>query len=128
MRRLRVWKPLNSVSVFMSRFYEQLQDFFSPILLVNYIISSLLICMVGLQIVAVNIRMMRINNNKNKNLNKRFQVKLTIADFLKLVVYIVSALSQLFILCWKGDQLNELVSTVFPLRIGERPVTSTEVP
>lgn len=40
----------------MSRFYELLQDFFSPILLVNYMISSLLICMVGLQIVAVNIR------------------------------------------------------------------------
>lgn len=36
-------------------FYEQLQKFFSPILLINYIISSLLICMVGLQIVAVNI-------------------------------------------------------------------------
>lgn len=40
-------------------------------------------------------------------------MKLTIADFLKLVVYIVSALSQLFILCWKGDQINEIVSVMF---------------
>ncbi|XP_055313212.1 odorant receptor 13a [Sitodiplosis mosellana] len=65
-------------------FFEELHDFFSPILLINYIISSLLICMVGLQIVAV---------------------ELTIADLLKLVVYIVSALSQLFILCWKGNDI-----------------------
>lgn len=35
-------------------FFEELHDFFSPILLINYIISSLLICMVGIQIVAVS--------------------------------------------------------------------------
>lgn len=45
----------------------------------------------------------------------RLQVKLTIADFLKLVVYIVSALSQLFILCWKGDQINEIVSVMISM-------------
>lgn len=51
------------------------------------------------------------------NLNHiRFQVKLTVGDFLKLVVYIVSALSQLFILCWKGDQLNEIVSKISSVR------------
>lgn len=47
-------------------FYEDLRDFFSPILLVNYIISSLLICMVGLQIVAVNTNLQLSTNNGKK--------------------------------------------------------------
>lgn len=40
--------------IYFCSFFEELHDFFSPILLINYIISSLLICMVGLQIVAVS--------------------------------------------------------------------------
>lgn len=42
------------IVIFASSFFEELHEFFSPILLINYIISSLLICMVGLQIVAVS--------------------------------------------------------------------------
>lgn len=61
-------------------------------------------------------------------------MKLTIGDFLKLVVYIVSALSQLFILCWKGDQLNEIVSKIVEIhgrqyidaRIGFRRVCTRQ--
>lgn len=44
---------LNICLIFGS-FYEQLHKFFSPVLLVNYTISALLICMVGIQIVAVS--------------------------------------------------------------------------
>lgn len=47
--------PQSPTPLFQSTsFFEDLHNFFSPILLINYIISSLLICMVGLQIVAVS--------------------------------------------------------------------------
>lgn len=66
-----------------------MQHFFSPILLVNFTISSMLICLVGFQLAAV---------------------KMSMGNMLKLLVYIVSAMSQLFILCWTGDNLIHLVN------------------
>nr|QGW45441.1 odorant receptor 68 [Bradysia odoriphaga] len=70
----------------ITKFCEHMEEFFSPILLVNFTISSFLICLVGFQIAAV---------------------KMTLGNLAKLLIYIVSALSQLFILCWKGDRLIE---------------------
>ncbi|XP_034480873.1 odorant receptor 13a [Drosophila innubila] len=66
-------------------FAKQLEDFFNPILLVNLMISALLICMVGFQLVT------------SKNM--------FIGDYIKFVVYISSAISQLSILCGNGDML-----------------------
>ncbi|XP_070137209.1 odorant receptor 13a [Drosophila bipectinata] len=67
------------------RFSKQLEDFFNPILLFNLIISSILICMVGFQIIT------------GKNI--------FIGDYVKFLVYIFSAISQLYILCENGDTL-----------------------
>ncbi|EDV98582.1 odorant receptor 13a [Drosophila grimshawi] len=66
-------------------FAKLLEDFFNPILLVNLTISALLICMVGFQLVT------------GKNM--------FIGDYIKFVVYISSAISQLYILCGNGDTL-----------------------
>ncbi|XP_053948881.1 odorant receptor 13a [Anastrepha ludens] len=66
-------------------FVNLLEEFFSPILLVNFLISSLLICMVGFQLVTM------------KNM--------FIGDYIKFLVYIFSSLSQLFVLCWNGDKI-----------------------
>lgn len=41
------------------------------------------------------------------------QVNMTIGNLAKLLIYMVSAMSQLFILCWKGDRLIESVSKIF---------------
>ncbi|XP_055911272.1 odorant receptor 13a [Eupeodes corollae] len=65
-------------------FAHSLETFNSPHLLANFSISSILICMVGFQLVTG---------------------KMFIGDYLKFMVYILSALSQLFILCWNGDNL-----------------------
>ncbi|XP_055844138.1 odorant receptor 13a [Episyrphus balteatus] len=65
-------------------FAQSLEKFNSPHLLANFSISSILICMVGFQLVTG---------------------KMFIGDYLKFLVYILSALSQLFILCWNGDNL-----------------------
>lgn len=48
---------------------------------------------------------------------------MTIGNLAKLLIYIVSSMSQLFILCWKGDRLIEFVSInvvriIFYPRIG----------
>ncbi|KAH8421372.1 hypothetical protein KR009_003285 [Drosophila setifemur] len=67
------------------RFAKRLEDFFNPILLVNLMISSVLICMVGFQIIT------------GKNI--------FIGDYVKFIVYISSAISQLYILCENGDTL-----------------------
>ncbi|KAH8287523.1 hypothetical protein KR054_009539 [Drosophila jambulina] len=67
------------------RFAQQLEDFFNPILLVNLMISSILICMVGFQIIT------------GKNM--------FIGDYVKFIVYISSAISQLYVLCANGDAL-----------------------
>ncbi|XP_030378893.1 odorant receptor 13a [Scaptodrosophila lebanonensis] len=66
-------------------FSRLLEEFFNPILLVNLMISSLLICMVGFQLVT------------GKNM--------FIGDYVKFVVYISSSISQLYILCGNGDTL-----------------------
>ncbi|XP_068154712.1 LOW QUALITY PROTEIN: odorant receptor 13a [Drosophila tropicalis] len=66
-------------------FAKRLEDFFNPILLVNLLISSLLICMVGFQIIT------------GRNM--------FIGDYVKFIVYISSCLSQLYILCGNGDTL-----------------------
>lgn len=73
-----------------------MQRFFSPILLVNFTISSMLICLVGFQLAAV---------------------KTSLGNMAKLLVYIVSAMSQLFILCWTGDKLIDMVSLALLFRI-----------
>ncbi|XP_050746520.1 odorant receptor 13a isoform X2 [Drosophila biarmipes] len=67
------------------RFAKRLEDFFNPILLANLMISSVLICMVGFQIIT------------GKNM--------FIGDYVKFIIYISSALSQLYILCDNGDAL-----------------------
>ncbi|XP_034129522.1 odorant receptor 13a [Drosophila guanche] len=67
------------------RFAKSMEDFFNPILLVNLMISSLLICMVGFQIIT------------GKNM--------FIGDYVKFIVYISSAISQLYVLCENGDAL-----------------------
>ncbi|XP_036344866.1 odorant receptor 13a-like [Rhagoletis pomonella] len=66
-------------------FVNQLEEFFSPIMLVNFMISSVLICMVGFQLVT------------GKNM--------FVGDYIKFLVYIFSSLSQLFVLCWNGDKI-----------------------
>ncbi|KAH8275696.1 hypothetical protein KR044_002911 [Drosophila immigrans] len=66
-------------------FAKRLEDFFSPILLVNLIISALLICMVGFQLVTSKY--------------------MFIGDYIKFVIYISSAISQLYIICKNGDLL-----------------------
>ncbi|XP_067641358.1 odorant receptor 13a [Eurosta solidaginis] len=66
-------------------FVSCLEEFFSPILLVNFLISTVLICMVGFQLVTGQ--------------------NMFIGDYIKFLVYIFSALSQLFVLCWNGDKL-----------------------
>ncbi|XP_052855497.1 odorant receptor 13a isoform X3 [Drosophila gunungcola] len=67
------------------RFAHRLEDFFNPILLVNLMISSVLICMVGFQIIT------------GKNM--------FIGDYVKFIIYISSAISQLYVLCENGDAL-----------------------
>nr|XP_041630985.1 odorant receptor 13a [Drosophila kikkawai] len=67
------------------RFAQRLEDFFNPILLVNLMISSILICMVGFQIIT------------GRNM--------FIGDYVKFIVYISSAISQLYVLCENGDAL-----------------------
>ncbi|XP_070074286.1 odorant receptor 13a isoform X1 [Drosophila takahashii] len=67
------------------RFAKRLEDFFNPILLANLMISSVLICMVGFQIIT------------GKNM--------FIGDYVKFIIYISSALSQLYVLCENGDAL-----------------------
>ncbi|XP_017066795.1 odorant receptor 13a [Drosophila eugracilis] len=67
------------------RFAKSLEDFFNPILLANLMISSVLICMVGFQIIT------------GKNM--------FIGDYVKFIIYISSALSQLYVLCENGDAL-----------------------
>ncbi|XP_016973054.1 odorant receptor 13a [Drosophila rhopaloa] len=67
------------------RFANRLEDFFNPILLVNLLISSVLICMVGFQIIT------------GKNM--------FIGDYVKFIIYISSAISQLYVLCENGDAL-----------------------
>nr|QKN21470.1 odorant receptor [Zeugodacus tau] len=66
-------------------FVRSMEEFFSPILLVNFLISTILICMVGFQLVT------------GKNM--------FIGDYVKFLVYILSSLSQLFVLCWNGDNI-----------------------
>ncbi|KMZ10052.1 odorant receptor 13a isoform X1 [Drosophila simulans] len=66
-------------------FAKRLEDFFNPILLANLMISSVLICMVGFQIIT------------GKNM--------FIGDYVKFIIYISSALSQLYVLCENGDAL-----------------------
>ncbi|XP_037932098.1 odorant receptor 13a [Teleopsis dalmanni] len=66
-------------------FSTRLEHFFNPILLVNFMISSILICMVGFQLVTGK--------------------DMFIGDYVKFIVYISSSLSQLYILCWNGDSL-----------------------
>ncbi|KAH8273283.1 hypothetical protein KR018_004827 [Drosophila ironensis] len=80
-RLKQIIKKHNSIISFAKR----LEDFFSPILLINLLISSILICMVGFQIIT------------GKNI--------FIGDYFKLIVYISSAISQLYILCENGDTL-----------------------
>ncbi|XP_055383205.1 odorant receptor 13a [Condylostylus longicornis] len=65
-------------------FCDKLDKFYSPIMLANFLISSVLICMVGFQIVTG---------------------KMFIGDLLKFIVYIISSCSQLFVLCWNSDAL-----------------------
>ncbi|XP_026843260.1 odorant receptor 13a [Drosophila persimilis] len=67
------------------RFAKCLEDFFNPILLVNLMISSLLICMVGFQIITGQ--------------------NMFIGEYVKFIVYISSAISQLYVLCENGDAL-----------------------
>ncbi|KAH8368802.1 hypothetical protein KR084_007442 [Drosophila pseudotakahashii] len=71
------------------RFAKRLEDFFNPILLANLMISSVLICMVGFQIIT------------GKNM--------FIGDYVKFIIYISSALSQLYVLCENGDALIKQV-------------------
>ncbi|XP_013112864.2 odorant receptor 13a [Stomoxys calcitrans] len=66
-------------------FSAKLENFFNPILLVNFTISSILICMVGFQLVTGK--------------------DMFIGDYVKFIVYISSSLSQLYVLCWNGDSL-----------------------
>ncbi|EDV46924.1 uncharacterized protein Dere_GG17935 [Drosophila erecta] len=66
-------------------FAKRLEDFFNPILLANLMISSVLICMVGFQIIT------------GRNM--------FIGDYVKFIIYISSALSQLYVLCENGDAL-----------------------
>ncbi|XP_023299035.2 odorant receptor 13a [Lucilia cuprina] len=66
-------------------FANRLENFFNPILLVNFTISSILICMVGFQLVTGK--------------------DMFIGDYVKFLVYISSSLSQLYVLCWNGDSL-----------------------
>ncbi|XP_018784751.1 PREDICTED: odorant receptor 13a [Bactrocera latifrons] len=66
-------------------FVIRMEEFFSPILLVNFLISSVLICMVGFQLVTGQ--------------------NMFIGDYVKFLVYILSSLSQLFVLCWNGDNI-----------------------
>ncbi|XP_062139745.1 odorant receptor 13a [Drosophila sulfurigaster albostrigata] len=66
-------------------FAKRLEDFFSPILLINLIISALLICMVGFQLVTSKY--------------------MFIGDYMKFIIYISSAISQLYIICKNGDLL-----------------------
>ncbi|ALC49170.1 Or13a [Drosophila busckii] len=79
---------LNSIAHKHNRimcFAQQLENFFNPILLVNVMISALLICMVGFQLVT------------SKNM--------FIGDYAKFLVYIFSSTTQLYILCGNGDTL-----------------------
>lgn len=71
------------------RFAAKLENFFNPILLVNFTISSILICMVGFQLVTGK--------------------DMFIGDYVKFIVYISSSLSQLYVLCWNGDSLIQHV-------------------
>ncbi|XP_004529819.1 odorant receptor 13a [Ceratitis capitata] len=66
-------------------FVSRMEEFFSPIFLVNFLISTVLICMVGFQLVTGN--------------------NMFIGDYVKFLVYILSSLSQLFVLCWNGDKI-----------------------
>ncbi|XP_061395677.1 odorant receptor 13a [Musca vetustissima] len=66
-------------------FAAKLENFFNPILLVNFTISSILICMVGFQLVTGK--------------------DMFIGDYVKFFVYMSSSLSQLYVLCWNGDSL-----------------------
>ncbi|XP_073832673.1 odorant receptor 13a [Musca autumnalis] len=66
-------------------FSAKLENFFNPILLVNFTISSILICMVGFQLMTGK--------------------DMFIGDYVKFMVYISSSLSQLYVLCWNGDSL-----------------------
>ncbi|KRG07366.1 odorant receptor 13a isoform X3 [Drosophila mojavensis] len=68
------------------KFAKRLEDFFNPILLVNLMISAVLICMVGFQLVTQS-------------------EYLFIGDYFKFIVYISSSISQLYILCANGDTL-----------------------
>ncbi|KAM7348948.1 odorant receptor 13a [Cochliomyia hominivorax] len=66
-------------------FSNRLEKFFNPILLVNFSISSVLICVVGFQLVTGK--------------------DMFIGDYAKFLVYLFSCLSQLYVLCWNGDSL-----------------------
>ncbi|XP_026837825.1 odorant receptor 13a isoform X3 [Drosophila erecta] len=77
-----LWK---STIILSSCFAKRLEDFFNPILLANLMISSVLICMVGFQIIT------------GRNM--------FIGDYVKFIIYISSALSQLYVLCENGDAL-----------------------
>ncbi|EDW51566.1 GM22603 [Drosophila sechellia] len=74
-----------SYEIWIPDFAKRLEDFFNPILLANLTISSVLICMVGFQIIT------------GKNM--------FIGDYVKFIIYISSALSQLYVLCENGDAL-----------------------
>uniref|UniRef100_A0A1B0FMI2 Odorant receptor n=1 Tax=Glossina morsitans morsitans TaxID=37546 RepID=A0A1B0FMI2_GLOMM len=81
-------KKLNEIAYDHNKLIEfsnRLEHFFNPILLVNFLISSVLICMVGFQLVTGQ--------------------EMFIGDYVKFIVYISSSLSQLYILCWNGDDL-----------------------
>ncbi|XP_075158739.1 odorant receptor 13a [Haematobia irritans] len=81
-------KMLNRIAYDHNKLIEfsaKLENFFNPILLVNFTISSILICMVGFQLVTGK--------------------DMFIGDYVKFMVYISSSLSQLYVLCWNGDSL-----------------------
>lgn len=83
--------------IFFFRFAAKLENFFNPILLVNFTISSILICMVGFQLVTGK--------------------DMFIGDYVKFIVYISSSLSQLYVLCWNGDSLIQHVIIIFFINI-----------
>ncbi|KAL5276510.1 Or13a.2 family protein [Megaselia abdita] len=71
-------------------FCDLLDNFHSPVFFLNFVFSTLLLCMVGFQSVT------------GKNM--------FMGDYFKYALYGSSLLTQLLVLCWNGDKIIQLSS------------------
>lgn len=89
------------------QFCHLLDNFHSPVFFLNFVFSTLLICMVGFQSVTVSIFA---SSNLHLSLTFLQGKNMFMGDYFKYALYGASLLTQLLVLCWHGEKIIQLVS------------------